>query len=113
MRIEPGSTTRSPSPTSCSKKIAAIGVTYSWLNRMSVTTHPSSPGCTAGTPILPRDGSTTQWRAMIFSPSVIGRRAAPEPGDVEVEQSAVLDDAARDLALTLGEGGERDRLAAA
>ncbi len=74
MRIEPGSATRSPSPTSCSKKIAAIGVTYSWLNRMSVTTNPSSPGLTAGTPILPRDGSTTQWRAMIFSPSVIGRR---------------------------------------
>src|SRR5439155_457741 len=35
-----------------------------------------------------------------------------EPGDVEVEQPAVLDDAARDLALALGEGCERNRLAA-
>src|SRR6266516_4242565 len=45
-----------------------------------------------------------------------GRREhdlALEPGHVEVEQSSVLDDATRDLALTLGEGGERDRLAAA
>src|SRR5207302_1557448 len=46
----------------------------------------------------------------------LGRREhdlALEPGHVEVEQSSVLDDATRDLALTLGEGGERDRLAAA
>src|SRR5437773_4226736 len=35
-----------------------------------------------------------------------------EPGDVEVEQPAVLDDTARDLALALGEGCERNRLAA-
>ncbi len=34
---------------------------------------PSSPGLTAGTPTLPVDGSTTQWRAMIFSPRVMGR----------------------------------------
>ena len=57
--------------------MAAIGVTYSWLKRMSVTTKPSSPGLTAGTPIFARDGSTTQWRAMIFSPSVIGRGGVP------------------------------------
>ena len=77
MRIEPGSLTFSSGPTSCSKKIAAIGVTYSWLNRISVTTNPSSPGRTAGTPTLPWDGSTTQCRAMIFSPSVIGRGIVP------------------------------------
>ena len=34
-----------------------------------------------------------------------------EPGDVEVEQAAVLDDAAGDLALAGGECVERDRLA--
>src|SRR2546425_9546432 len=63
MRIEPGSCTFSSGPTSCSKKIAAMGVTYSWLNRTSVTTNPSSPGFTAGTPIFPLAGSTTQWRS--------------------------------------------------
>src|SRR5436309_2682071 len=45
----------------------------------------------------------------------VGRREDDfplEPGDVEVEQPAVLDDAARDLALALGEGCERNRLAA-
>src|SRR3989442_13380465 len=73
MRIDAGSWTFSSFPTNCSKKIAAMGVTYSWLNRMSVTTKPSSPGLTAGTPTFPLDGSTTQWRAMIFSPRVIRR----------------------------------------
>src|SRR6266566_4002158 len=73
MRIEPGSCTFSFGPTSCSKKIAAMGVTYSWLNRTSATTNPSSPGFTAGTPIFPLAGSTTQWRARIFSPRVMGR----------------------------------------
>ena len=71
--MEPGSFTCSSGPTSCSKKMAAIGVTYSWLKRMSVTTNPSSPGFTAGTPTFPRAGSTTQCRARIFSPRVIGR----------------------------------------
>src|SRR3989442_15501155 len=48
-----------------------------------------------------------------------GRRIRPreddfalEAGDVEVEQSPVLDDAARDLPFALGEGREWDRLAA-
>src|SRR5437773_99723 len=74
IRIEPGSLTFASLPTSCSKKIAAIGVTYSWLKRISVRTNPSSPGFTAGTPIFPFAGSTTQRRARIFSPSVMGRR---------------------------------------
>src|SRR5437016_224625 len=77
MRIEPGSLTLASFPTSCSKKIAAIGVTYSWLKRMLVSTNPSSPGFTPGTPIFPFAGSTTQWRARIFSPSVIRRYEAP------------------------------------
>src|SRR2546422_7576883 len=37
-------------------------LTYSWLNRTSVTTNPSSPGFTAGTPMFPLAGSTTQDR---------------------------------------------------
>src|SRR6266550_4648414 len=53
IRMVPGSLTLASLPTSCSKKIAAIGVTYSWLKRMSVKTNPSSPGFTAPTPILP------------------------------------------------------------
>src|SRR5256885_9713193 len=73
MRIEPGSCTFSSGPTSCSKKIAAMGVTYSWLNRTSVTTNPSSPGFTAGTPIFTLAGSTTQWRPGLFSPRVTGQ----------------------------------------
>src|SRR5207302_8149025 len=36
-----------------------------------------------------------------------------QPGDVEVEQAAVLDDAPRDLTLARGERAERDRLSAA
>ena len=37
-------------PTFSSKKMAAIGVTYSWLKRMSVRKKPASPGSTHGTP---------------------------------------------------------------
>ena len=40
-------------------------------------------------------------------------RLALQPRHVVVEQTAVLDDAPRDFALTLGEGRERDLLAAA
>src|SRR2546421_86717 len=82
MRTDAGSWTFSSLPTSCSKKIAAMGVTYSWLNRMSVTTNPSSPGLTARTPTFPLDGSTTQWRARIFSPSVIRRGGGSGGGGV-------------------------------
>ena len=53
--------------------MAAIGVTYSWLKRMSVRTKPSSPGRTYGTPTRSVARSATQCRAMIFSASVIGR----------------------------------------
>ncbi len=60
-------------PTSSSKKIADIGVTYSWLKRMSVCTNPSSPGRTAGIPVLPDAASRTQCFAKIFSAIVMGR----------------------------------------
>ena len=62
------------------KKIADIGVTYSWLNRMSVCTNPWSPGLTAATPMSPAAASTTQRRAKIFSAIVIGRAAVVTGG---------------------------------
>ncbi len=81
MTVE-GSVTRASAPTLCSKKIAAIGLTYSWLKRQSVFTKPLSPARTHGTPNSPFAASTTQCRAKIFSAIVIGRReaggAAPE-----------------------------------
>ena len=71
-----GSSTRSFSPTSCSKKIADMGVTYSCEKRMSVCTKPESPGCTHGTPTEFFDKSVTQCREKIFSAMVMGRRPA-------------------------------------
>ncbi len=76
-RIDSGSSTFSSGPTSCSKKMADIGVTYSWLKRMSVCTNPASPGCTHSTPISPRARLLTQCRAKIFSAMVMGRRWRP------------------------------------
>jgi len=37
----------------CSKKMAAMGVTYSWLNRRSVTAKPVSPGSPPECPARP------------------------------------------------------------
>ena len=52
-RIDAGSFTGTSLPTKCSKKIAAMGVTYSWLKRRSVRAKPESPGLTAATPTCP------------------------------------------------------------
>ena len=65
------SVTGSSLPRKCSKKIAAIGVTYSWLKRRSVRANPVSPGFTASTPTL--SVPCSMWRAKIFSAMVIGR----------------------------------------
>ncbi len=62
--------------------MADIGVTYSWLKRMSVCTNPWSPGFTASMPTRPRDASTTQWRAKIFSAIVMGRFGVDTRGTV-------------------------------
>ena len=65
------SVTGSSLPRKCSKKIAAMGVTYSWLKRRSVRANPVSPGFTASTPTW--SVSRSMWRAKIFSAMVIGR----------------------------------------
>ncbi len=78
-RIESGSTTLASGPTLSSKKIDAIGVTYSWLKRMSVRKKPASPGRTHATPVSPFAASVTRCRAKIFSASVIGRVAGGVP----------------------------------
>ncbi len=72
-RMLSGSTTRPSSPTFSSKKMADMGVTYSWLKRRSVRKKPASPGRTQGTPTSSRAASTTQWEAKIFSATVMGR----------------------------------------
>src|SRR5688572_19051401 len=77
MMIVDGSVTLASSPIFSSKKMAAIGETYSWENRKSVRTNPLSAGCTHGTPNLPAAASTTQCEAKIFSAMVIGRGVHP------------------------------------
>ena len=78
--MDPGSTTFSCGPTKSRQKMAAIGVTYSWLKRMSVRTNPSSPGLTYGTPTRSAERSVTQRRARTFSASVIARLAVVTAG---------------------------------
>src|SRR6476661_1234306 len=73
MMIVDGSLTFASAPSLCSKKIAAIGETYSCEKRQSVRTNPVSPGCTHGTPNFDFAASTTQRRAKIFSAIVIAR----------------------------------------
>jgi hypothetical protein len=70
-----GSLSPASSPAKSSQKVAAMGVTYSWLNRRSVRANPVSPGCTAATPTASPARSVTQCRARIFSEIVIGRGA--------------------------------------
>ncbi len=79
IRIDDGSLTFASGPSFSSKKIAAIGVTYSCEKRQSVRKKPLSPGFTHGTPVTPFAASVTSFRAKIFSAIVIGRRGAP-PG---------------------------------
>ena len=112
-------------PSFSSKKIAAIGLTYSCEKRQSVRKKPLSPGWTHGTPVSPLAASVTSLRAKIFSASHRPRPAADlaldrrelhlalEPRDVVLEQPAVLDDLLRDGIDVLRELRERDLLAPA
>ena len=67
-------------PMALRQKMADMGVTYSWLKRISVRMKPSSPGLTLGVPIRLDDRSVTQWRAIIFSARVMGRRPVARAG---------------------------------
>ena len=115
-----GSVTFASAPTSVSKKIAAIGVTYSW--RSARRAHETaSPGCTAATPSsaahvdhhVPRDDLLA---SVIGRRAVVDRRAprlALQPRLVVREEPAVLDDLALIASSPRGELRERDLLAAA
>ena len=72
-RIRSGSRSGVPSGSAWARKLAAIGVTYSWENRQWAFTKMPSPGLTEGRPVRPEAASTTAFRARIFSTRVMGR----------------------------------------
>ena len=74
---------------------------------MSVRKKPASPGVTESTPTRPPAGSTTQWRAKIFSARVIGGPSAPE-----ARRSCEASEVVRDEASSLSQAAAAEHAGA-